>query len=105
LIDAISSILVLYPWIVAAALIYFLYLIGRLFEIRFQQRSYYQLLIAPLVIFVIAALCDAFVANGEAGPLADFVGPWWVDALWLIAGLALTFLSYSLYRMMMGGRR
>jgi hypothetical protein len=106
LIDAISSILVLYAWIVAAALIVFLYLISRLFEIRFQKRSYYQLMIAPLVILVVAAFCDAFLANSETGnPLVDFVGPWWIDLLWLIGGFALILLGYSLYRMMMGGRR
>jgi hypothetical protein len=106
LIHILSSILVLYYWIVAAILIFFLFLIGRFYEIRFGQRSYYQLLLIPLGIFVVAAIWDAFLANQHTcDPLLDFVGAWGPDLLLLVGGGILIALCYSLYRTMMGGGR
>jgi hypothetical protein len=53
-----------------------------------------------------AAVWDAFFANHYTGdPLLDFVGAWGPNLLWLTGGIALGLLCYSLYRMMMGGRR
>jgi hypothetical protein len=98
-----SSILILYGWIVAAALIFFLFLIGRFYEIRFGQKSNYQLWLLPLVAFVLAAIWDAFLANDYTGnPLMDFVGHWGPDLLMLLGGVTLFVLCYSLYRTMMG---
>lgn len=104
--NILSSILILYYWIAAAILILFLFLIGRFYERRFGQRSYYQLMMVPLGFFVIAAIWDAFVANGYTGdPLLDFVGALGPDLLWLLGGTTLILLCYSLFRTMMGGRR
>jgi len=101
-----GSLLILYCWIVAAILVFFLFMIGRFYETRFGQRSYYQLFLLPLGLFVLAALGDAFLANKYTGnPLLDYVGVFWFDLMLLVGGLILTILCYSLFRTMMGGRR
>jgi hypothetical protein len=90
---------------VAAILVFFLFLIARFYELRFGQRSYYQLLLVPLSLFVVAAIWDAFFVNDQTGdPLLDFVGATGPDLLLLVGGLLLLILCYSLYRTMMGGR-
>jgi membrane protease YdiL (CAAX protease family) len=100
-----SSILIAYSWIATAILILFLYLVGRFYEARFEQRSHYQLFLIPLGLFLVAALWDAFFANEVTGDqLLDFVGAFGPDLLFLIGGLFLIALCYSLFRTMMGGR-
>lgn len=100
-----GSILVTYCWIVAAVLIFFLFLIGRFYEIRFGQRSYYELFLIPLGLFVVAVVWDAFLANDDTGnALLDFVGAPGPDLLFLIGGIGLVILCYALHRTMMGGR-
>lgn len=102
----ISSILVVYSWIIVAILILFLFLIGRFYQVKFGQKSRYQLLLVPFVLFLVGAIWDAFFANdGTGDPLLDFVGAFGPDLLFLIGGLFLAALGYSLFRMMMGGRR
>jgi hypothetical protein len=104
--QTINTILVLYCWIVAAILILFLYLIGRFYEIQFGRKSYYQLFLLPLVLFLVAAVWYGFLARSSTGDrLQDFVGAFWPDLVYLIAGLALIVLCYSLHRTMMGGKR
>jgi membrane protease YdiL (CAAX protease family) len=101
-----GSLVVVFCWIIAAILIFFLFLVGRFYEIRFGQKSYYQLMLIPLVLFLIAAIWDAFLANSYTGdPLLDFVGAFFPDLLFLLGGIILTVLCYYLYRIMMGGRR
>jgi len=101
-----GSLVVVFSWIIAAILIFFLFLVGRFYEIRFGQKSYYQLMLVPLVLFLIAAVWDAFLANSYTGdPLLDFVGAFFPDLLFLLGGIILTVLCYYLYRIMMGGRR
>lgn len=101
-----GSLVVVFSWIIAAVLIFFLFLVGRFYEIRFGQKSYYQLMLIPLVLFLIAAIWDAFLANSYTGdPLLDFVGAFFPDLLFLLGGIILTVLCYYLYRIMMGGRR
>ncbi len=100
-----SSILIVFSWIATAILVCFLYLIGRFYEVRFEQRSYYQLFLLPLGLFVVAAIWDAFLANEYTGnPLLDFVGTFGPDMLFLAGGLILIILCYSLFKTMMGGR-
>lgn len=102
----ISSILVVYSWIIAAILVLFLFLIGRFYQVKFGQKSGYQLLLVPTVLFLAAAIWDAFQASdGTGDPLLDFVGSIGPDLLFLLGGLFLAALGYSLFRMMMGGRR
>lgn len=102
----VGSILILYSWIAAAVLILFLFLIGRFYEIKFGQKSGYQLLLVPLVLFLAAAIWDIFLSNEYTGdPSLDFVGAPGPDLLLLTAGLLLIGLSYALYRTMMGRKR
>jgi len=106
LVNLLGSMLVLYCWVVAAILIFFLLLIGRFYEIRFHQRSYYQLMLVPILAYVLAAVGDAFLINDDWGnPLLDFVGEIWPDLLFLVGGFALAVSCYSLFRMMMGSRK
>ncbi len=102
--DLFGSILILYTWIVAAILVFFFFLIGRFYEIRFKQESGYRLLLLPLVLFLIAAVWDVLVNINTGHPVLDFVGEPGPDVLFLIGGTVLTALGYSLYRTMMGGR-
>jgi hypothetical protein len=103
---SLGSLLIVYCWIVAAILVFFLFLIGRYYEIRFGQRSYYQLFLLPLSLLVLAAVGYAFFAKDYTGsPLLDFVGAFWFDLMLLVGGLVLIALCYSLFKTMMGGRR
>ena len=100
-----GSILIVYSWTVAAILVFFLFLVARFYELRFGQRSYYQLLLIPLCLFIAAAIWDAFFVNDYTGdPLLDFVGATGPDVLLFVGGLCLLILCYSLFRTMMGGR-
>lgn len=102
----IGSILVVYSWITAALMTLSLYLIGRFYQMRYGQRSYYRFFLVPAILFLAAGVWDAFFANEYTdNAMLDFVGAWGPDLLWLVGGVVLIFLSYSLYRTMMGGRR
>lgn len=98
LILIINSVLTLYNWIVVAILILFLFLIGRFYEIKFGQRSHYQLMLLPPVLFLVAAALYVVASD-------DIVGEPVPDYLFLLGGLILIWLCYSLYKTMMGGRR
>lgn len=101
-----SSLLIILCWIMAAILISFLFLIGRFYEIRFGQRSYFQLMLIPLLLFIAAAIWDAVFANSYTGdPLLDFVGAFFPDLLFFLGGAGLIVLCYYLFRTMMGGKR
>jgi hypothetical protein len=89
----------------AAAVVLSLFLIGRFYEVRFGQRSYFQLMLIPLLLFVIAGVWGAVFANHTGDPLMDFVGALVPDLLLFVGGVILIALCYYLYRRMMGGRR
>lgn len=106
MVNLLGSVLVLYSWVVAAILIFFLLLIGRFYEIRFHQKSYYQLLLLPMAFFLLAVVGDAFLINQDSGnPLLDFVGAPWPDFLLFVGGLVLAVFCASLFRMMMGSKK
>jgi hypothetical protein len=101
-----GTLLIVFCWLVAAILIFFLFLIGRFYEIRFGQRSYFQLILITLVLFVAAAVWDAVFGNSYTGdPLLDFVGALFPDLLFFVGGAILIVLCYYLFRTMMGGKR
>jgi hypothetical protein len=105
LIQFINSVLILYCWIAAAILILFLFLIGRFYEIKIGQKSFYQLFMLPLISFLVAALWYAFFAhNSTDASLHDFVGEFGPDLLFLLGGLLLIVLCHSLHRIMLGGK-
>jgi hypothetical protein len=101
LIYTINSILLLYSWIVAAILISFLLLIGRFYEIKFGQKSYYLLLLLPFGA-VLGAAVWYLVAGRRTHDFLGLLGP---DLLLLVGGAVLIAVCYILYRTMMGGRR
>ena len=92
--QTVGSILMLYSWIIAAILLLFLFLIGRFYEMQFRQRSYYQLFLLPLMLFLAGAIW--YVFNTQ-----DFVGVTGPDLLFLIGGLVVMGLGYTLYRIML----
>ncbi|NIV36706.1 MAG: hypothetical protein GWN58_46910, partial [Anaerolineae bacterium] len=58
---------------------------------------YFQLMLIPLILFVIAGAWDAFLANSQTGnPLLDFVGPFAPDLLLFVGGIILIALCYYL---------
>ena len=104
--NILSSVLIVYSWLAAAALVLVLFLIGRYDEIRFGQRSYSQLFLVPLILFCVGAAWDALFANENTGdPILDFVGAFGPDLVFLVAGLALTALCYLLLKTMIGGQK
>lgn len=106
MIQIVHSLFILYCWAVAALLISFLFLIGRFYEIKLRQKSYYQLFLIPFLLFLVAAIWYALFARDSAGArLYDFVGVFGPDLLYAIGGLVLIALGYYLHRSMMGGRR
>ena len=100
-----SSLLIVFCWIIAAAVIFSLFLIGRFYEVRFGQKSYFQLMLIPLLLFLTAGVWGAVFANNTGDPLLDFVGAFVPNLLLFVGGVILIALCYYLYRKMMGGRR
>jgi hypothetical protein len=106
LVQTINSLLILYCWIVVAILTLFLFLIGRFYELKLGQKSHYQLFLVPLALLLVAGVWYAFVARNDSGePLHDFVGAFWPDLLYLVGGMVLIVLCYSLHRTMMGDKK
>lgn len=102
----VHSLFILYCWAIAALLIFFLFLIGRFYETKLRKKSYYQLFLVPLVLFLVAAIWYALFARESTGTrLHDFVGVLGPDLLYTIGGLALIALGFYLHHTMMGGRR
>jgi hypothetical protein len=99
-----AQILTLYNWGVACILMLFLFGIARFFEQRLikkttseQQRSFYPLILIPVVLFAASAVVYAL-----SEPL--IVGNLTADVLRIIASIILGFTGYSLLNTMIGGR-
>lgn len=93
-----NSAISLYSWIVAAAIVFFLYHIARFFEEKAGQRSYYQVFLIPMIAFVLGALQYMWRSD-------DFVGDILGDALFFGGGLALVLASGYLLHLMVGRRK
>jgi hypothetical protein len=97
------SILTLYPWVLAAGLIYLLIRIARFYQKKYaelyqdspHQRTHSMLFLVPLVLFLFAAGRYAF--------LQDLAGDWIGDTALCIGGIVLAALAYRLQRLMTGG--
>ena len=100
-----SSLLIVFCWIIAAAVIFSLFLIGRFYEVRFGQKSYFQLMLIPLLLFVTAGVWGAVSTNNTGDPLLDFAGAFVPNLLLFVGGVILIALCLNLCRKMMGGRR
>ena len=100
-----SSILTLYPWVLAAVLSYFLIQIARFYQKKYaelytsspSQRTYHLLYLVPLALFLVAA--------GRYTLLQDFAGDPIGDIAFLLGGFVLAVLAFRLQRLMTGGRR
>jgi hypothetical protein len=99
------SILTIYPWVLIAALIVFLSLIARFYEIKYAelykgvpgQRTHFLLFGIPLVLFLIAA--GRYMLN------RDFAGNMLADLALFAGGILLAALAYRLQHLMTGGSR
>jgi len=99
------SILTLCPWVLVACLIFFLIRIARFYQKKYaelyddspRQRTYYQIFLIPLLLFLIAA--------GRYVFLDDFVGTTEGDLAFFVGGIVLAALSYRLQQLMTGGHQ
>jgi hypothetical protein len=98
------GILTLFPWVLAAGVIYLLIQVARFYQKKYaelykdspHQRTYYLLFLVPLVLFLVAAMRYAF--------REDFVGDWVGDTALCIGGIMLAALAYRLQQLMTGGQ-
>jgi hypothetical protein len=94
----VSRVLIIVGWVAATALVFCLYMIARFFQQKSEQRSHYQFYLAPLVLYLVAALYYALPGNDfAANPIADL--------LFFVAGISTMALSSYLFNLMTGGRR
>jgi len=99
------SILTLYSWVLVGGVVYILIHIARFYEIKYAElyrsgprhRTFYLLFLAPLLLFLIAAVRYAF--------LSDLAGDVWGDLAFFLGGLVLGACGYNLQRLMTGGRQ
>lgn len=96
--SALTAVLSLYAWGMAAAIVFFLYLIARFFEEKAGQRSYYGLFLVPIVVLVLGAL--EYALYGQ-----DLVGDMLGDILLFVGGVVLMIAGGNLLRLMVGGRK
>ena len=87
-----------YSWSLAVVVIIFMYLIGRFFEEKAGQRSYYQAFLIPMVLFILGALRYLVYTD-------DFVGDMLGDVMLFGGGLALILGSHYLLSLMVGGKK
>lgn len=96
--DKIGLVLSLYSWVALAFIVILMFLIARFYQQKSGFRSHYQLFLVPAALFVLSGLLYVF-SQGSGGVRLC------ADALLLIAGIILIFLSRSLFVKMTGGRR
>ena len=104
MVDTLGVVLIAFSWIAVAILVFFMHLIGRLYEIKFQRRSNYRLFHVPLALFLVAAAYYTVYPLVGGGLHFDFIGLILPDLLFFLAGLVLVVLSYFLLRMMIAGK-
>jgi len=92
-----TKLLILLIWTGVAVLLYLLNRIGRFFQITTGVRSFYQMFLVPLVLFLLGMARYLVIEAGFAG---DVLG----DLLFFAGGVCLSLVGYFLFRLMMGGR-
>lgn len=88
----------LYAWVAVAICLAFLYMIARFYEIKSGERSYYQVVLLPAVLFVAGAAWYAMSTQ-------DFMGQVVPDVMYTTGGAVLVVWGAYLIRLMTGGRR
>jgi len=104
-VDVAFSILSIYAWVLVGCVVCLTLCIARFYQIKYAElyddashkRTYYRLLYFPLVLFIVAAVRYAI--------LADFVGDVWGDIAFFVGGIVLAALGLRLQHLMAGGRR
>jgi len=87
-----ERVLMIYTWAGVAAMIGFIFLIGRFYQQSSGERSYYWLFLGPLALFIVGlARCLSVGCPAGDG---------WGDGALTVGGLALGYLCYRLYRLM-----
>jgi hypothetical protein len=87
-----NQFLTLYLWFPLAALLFFLLLIARFYQKFSGERTYFRLFLLPVVIFGAAAVRYASIDRLMGDPVGDM--------LMAAAGIILTGLCVTLYRVM-----
>jgi len=95
--DVLNRILALCTWSGVGLLIVLLYRIARFYQITAGKRSHYRWFVLPLVLFVLAGIRFAWIA--------DFASDFWGDGLLFLAGSSLFLFGYYLLDLMMGERQ
>jgi hypothetical protein len=88
----------LYAWVAVAICLAFLFMIARFYEIKSGERSYYQVVSVPAVLFVTGAVWYALSTQ-------DFVGQMVPDLMYATGGAVLIVWGAYLIRLMTGGRQ
>lgn len=94
----ISRVLIAWAWVAATAILFCLYMIARFFQQKAGQRSYYQLFLIPLVLYLFASFQCLL-------PGCDYATDEMANALLFLAGSGTLALGGYLYNLMTGGRR
>ncbi len=74
-----------------------LYRVARFYQMTANEHTHYRWFILPLVLFVLAAMRYAWIADFAGDPLGDVLA--------ISAGSALILLGYRLLNLMMGGHQ
>ncbi len=100
-----SQIFVVYIWIIASVLVYFLFAIARFFNRRRREKTLpahtypiHHWLIAAIAFFLVAALL--YTISGSIAVAGVAVA----DVLRIIGGAVVILVGYSLMNSMLGGR-
>ncbi len=90
------KLLLIFIWAGAGVLIILLFRIGRFWQSQTGLQAYHQAFIAPLTLFVLAALRYVLIDCG-------FVGDIMADSLMFLGGISLSLAGYVLLKRMTGG--
>ncbi|MBC7223218.1 MAG: hypothetical protein H5T59_02915 [Anaerolineae bacterium] len=93
-----SRVLMVWAWVAATAVVFCLYMIARFFQQKSGERSYYQLFLIPVVLYLFASFRYLL-------PDTDFAVDEAANALLFIAGTGTLGLGSYLFNLMTGGRR
>ncbi len=96
--EKIGLALSLYSWVALAFIVILMFLIARFYQQKSGFRSYYRLFLVPATLFVLSGLIYVFSRGSRVVGFCS-------DALLLVGGIILIFLSRSLFVRMTGGRQ
>lgn len=94
----VSRVLMAWAWVAATAILFCLYMIARFFQQKAEQRSYYELFLVPLVLYLLASFQCLL-------PGSDYATNEVANTLFFLAGSSTLALGSYLLNLMTGGRR